>query len=196
MTNDGLVVSNWFGDQRLFDNGVGGHSAMARLAWDAWFGGRVELRYRTLQNQVYNDATYGSYPYQRYHETSVGYSRPWKGMVLGGEFDTGSDVFGHSFSRLAGFVRYNDQPLSADWLEAAAATQLPPATAAASCSSRRASAAFARASTSPARAGRQHHEQRQRAFALGARREVSEHSDLGARVESDDSAATASSACD
>src|SRR4029077_8643769 len=89
MTNDGLVVSNWFGDQRLFDNGVGGHSAMARLAWDAWFGGRVELRDRTLQNQLYNDATYDSYPYQRYHETSVGYSRPWKGIVLGGEFVMG-----------------------------------------------------------------------------------------------------------
>ena len=53
MTNYGMVVSNWFGDQRVFDDGVGGRSAMARLGWDAWFGGQVELRYRTLENQVY-----------------------------------------------------------------------------------------------------------------------------------------------
>ena len=41
MTNDGLVVSNWFGDQRVFNDAVGGRSGMARLAWDASFGGRA-----------------------------------------------------------------------------------------------------------------------------------------------------------
>jgi len=63
----------------------------------------VQLRYRTLENQVY-----GVIPYQRYHETSVGYSRPWKGLIVGGEFDSGQDVFGRSFSRLAAFVRYDN----------------------------------------------------------------------------------------
>ena len=53
MTNDGIVVGNWFGDQRVFNDGVGGRSAMARLGWDAWFGGRFELRYRTLENEAY-----------------------------------------------------------------------------------------------------------------------------------------------
>src|SRR4030088_2242276 len=87
ITNDGLVISNWFGDQRVLGDGVGGRSAIARLNWDAWFGGQVDLRYRTLENQVY-----GVIPYQRYHETTVGYSRPWKGLIVGGELDTGQDV--------------------------------------------------------------------------------------------------------
>ena len=187
MTNDGLVVSNWFGDQRLFDNGVGGHSAMARLAWDAWFGGRVELRYRTLQNQVYNDATYGSYPYQRYHETSVGYSRPWKGIVLGGEFDTGRDVFGNSFSRLAGFVRYDDPHSNADWLGGGGGDDAGSAgdsggqlfvEAGVSSFRTRIDLTGTTPVVNTTSSANAH-------FALGARREVSEHSDLGARIESD-----------
>ncbi len=187
MTNDGLVISNWFGDQRLFDNGVGGHSAMARLAWDAWFGGRVELRYRTLQNQVYNDATYGSY-------LLPALSRDQRRLL--------ASLEGHRARRRVRYRarRVRQQLQSAGGLRAlrrhplrrglargrTAATQPTPATAPASCSSRRASAAFARASTSPAR----HRSSTPRAapmrtFALGARREVSEHSDLGARIESD-----------
>ena len=35
MTNYGIVVGNWFGDQRVFNDGVGGRSAMARVVWDA-----------------------------------------------------------------------------------------------------------------------------------------------------------------
>jgi hypothetical protein len=182
MTNDGLVISHWFGDERVFGDGVGGRSAMARLNWDAWFGGQVELRYRTLENQVY-----GVIPYQRYHETSVGYSRPWKGLIVGGEFDSGSDVFGRSFSRLAGFVRY-DNPnahlgaaldseggVAGDgdtsgqlFVDAGVSalrvrtdlTELTPKTTG--------------ASTTGAH------------LALGARRSVSDHSDLGARVDLDD----------
>jgi hypothetical protein len=183
MTNDGLVISNWFGDERVFGDGVGGRSAMARLNWDAWFGGQVQLRYRTLETQVY-----GVIPYQRYHEFSLGYSRPWKGVILGGELDSGSDVFGRNFSRLAGFVRYdnpNAQPgvalldsesaagVDADtngqlFLEAGASylrvttdlTELTP-------------------KTTGRFAGSAH-------VAVGARRAVSEHSDLGARLDLDD----------
>lgn len=103
MTNYGIVVSNWFGDQRVFGDGVGGRSAMAQLWFDDWWGGQVELRYRALQNQQY-----GVVPYQRYHDVTIGYSHPWDGVVLGAEFDTGQDVFGGSFTRLAGFVRFGD----------------------------------------------------------------------------------------
>ena len=183
MTNDGLVISNWFGDERVFGDGVGGRSAMARLNWDAWFGGQVQLRYRTLENQAY-----GVIPYQRYHETSVGYSRPWKGLIVGGEFDSGQDVFGRSFSRLAGFVRY-DNPNAhpgaalldsegggagdADtrgqlFVDAGVSalrirtdlTELTPKTTGASMTGAH--------------------------LALGARRAVSDHSDLGARLDLDD----------
>jgi hypothetical protein len=182
MTNDGLVISNWFGDERVFGDGVGGRSAMARLNWDAWFGGQVQLRYRTLENQVY-----GASPYQRYHETTVGYSRPWKGLIVGGEFASGQDVFGGSFSRLAGFVRYDnpnahlggtldseggaagDGDTSGQLFVDAGVNALRIRTDLTELTAK---------ITGPSKTGAH--------LALGARRSVSDHSDLGARLDFDD----------
>ena len=183
MTNDGLVISNWFGDERVFGDAVGGRSAMARLGWDAWFGGHVELRYRALENQVY-----GVIPYQRYHEVTVGYSRPWKGIILGGEFDSGQDVFGRSFSRLAGFVRY-DNPSAHPGAalldseggfagDADTRGQLFVDAGANALRIRTDLTELTTKATGPSTTGAH--------VALGARRSVSDHSDLGARVDFDD----------
>jgi hypothetical protein len=183
MTNDGLVISNWFGDQRVLGDGVGGRSAMARLNWDAWFGGQVQLRYRTLENQVY-----GVIPYRRYHEASVGYSRPWKGIIIGGELDSGSDAFGKSFGRLAGFVRYdNPNALPVAALldseggvagDADTSGQLFVDAGVSALRVRTDLTELTPKTTGPSMTGAH--------LALGARRAVSDHSDLGARVDLDD----------
>jgi hypothetical protein len=102
VTNYGRVVGNWIADQRVFNDAPGARSNMVRLAWDATFGGLVEARYRTVQNQQY-----GLFHYDRYHDLTLGYSRSWKGMVVGGDVDLGRDVFGSNFTRVAGFVRYD-----------------------------------------------------------------------------------------
>jgi Capsule assembly protein Wzi len=190
MTNDGLVVSNWFGDQREFGDGVGGHSAMARLAWDASFGGRLELRYRTLQNQDYAVQGVGPVPYQRFHEFTLGYSRPWRGVVVGGELDSGSDVFGRSFSRLAGFVRYNDASAesSAALFDSEDSNAVP-------ADSEKQGELFVAAGANAFRANIDLTELTPRVtgplkvgpdFTLGARRFVSAHSDLGAQLDFDE----------
>src|SRR5262249_57578982 len=36
------------------------------------------------------------------------YSRAWLGVVVGGEVDAGRDVFGGNFTRIAGFIRYDE----------------------------------------------------------------------------------------
>jgi hypothetical protein len=183
MTNDGLVISNWFGDQRVLGDGVGGRSAMARLNWDAWFGGQVQLRYRTLENQLY-----GVIPYQRYHEVSVGYSRPWKGIIIGGEFDSGSDVFGRSFSRLAGFVRYdnpNAQPVAA-LLDSEGGAAGDPDTSGQLFVDAGVNALRVRTDLTELTPKTTARSMTGAHLALGARRAVSDHSDLGARVDLDD----------
>jgi capsule assembly protein Wzi len=182
LTNYGRVVGNWFGDQRVFGDGVGGRSSMARLGWEAPFGGLVQLRYRTLQNQLYSGINY-----QHFHDLSLGYSRPWHGVIVGGELDTGRDVFGGNFSRLAGFIRYDeggsgladsvatalsadDQPLIDNGeLFVDAGANLNRQNIDLTTASTRANGPY----------GYGAH------FALGARRFVSDHSDLGARVEFD-----------
>ncbi len=184
LTNYGRVVGNWFGDQRKLGDGVGGRSSMAQLGWEPPFGGLVQLRYRTLQNQLYTGINY-----QHYHDISLGYSRPWHGVIVGGELETGRDVFGENYSRLAGFIRYDEggshsigNALLAepddDSQRSMDAGELFVDVGA---NNNRQNVDLTTAATranSPYGYGAH--------VALGARRFVSDHSDLGARVEADD----------
>jgi hypothetical protein len=68
---------------------------------------------RTLANQTYYGGdrriyspAFGAFPYHRYYDFSVRYSRPWKNLTIGGEAFGGRDIYGKSFTRLSGFVRY------------------------------------------------------------------------------------------
>jgi hypothetical protein len=113
-TNYGLVEGNWGADQRNFGDGVGARSAMLRVGWEPPFGGYLEERVRTLANQtyygnlqrIYFPAFGAAFPYHHYYDFTVRYSRPWKGLTIGGEAVAGRDVDGTSFSRISGFVRY------------------------------------------------------------------------------------------
>jgi hypothetical protein len=109
MVNDDRVLGHWGADQRVFGDGVGARSQMLRLGWTPAFGGYLEERVRTLVNQ-----TYSGFPYHRYYDFSVRYSRPWKGVTVGAELFAGRDVFGKSFSRLSGFVRYGGDERTRD----------------------------------------------------------------------------------
>jgi hypothetical protein len=182
MTNYRHVIGNWFGDQRQFNDGVGGRSQMVRLGWDATFGGLLELRARALQNEEY-----GTVRYRHYSDFSLSYSRPWRGTVIGGEIDTGHDVFGAGFTRLAGFVRYDDGwsrfggIMSADDEGSSQEDKNGEMFVDAGVQANRQNVDLTSATTrtnGPLRSGAH--------FGVGARRFVSEHSDLGARIEADD----------
>jgi hypothetical protein len=182
MVNDGHVISHWFGDQRLPGDAVGGRSNMVRIGWDATFGGLVELRYRTLNND-----SYGIGHYQRAHDLTVGYSRPLQQVVVGGELDTGRDVFGENFTRLSAFVRFNDEDsrLVASLTDAVGGYTTDDnrteifVDAGVNSYQVRTDLVDAKMRTTGPRKTAPH-------YALGARRSVSEHSDVGTRVELDD----------
>jgi hypothetical protein len=101
MTNNGLVTGQWGADQRVFNDGVGARSQMLRIGWEPPFGGYLEERVRYVVNQEY-----GIVPYRHYSEFTLRYSRPLNELTVGGEALAGHDVFGKSFVRLSGFVRY------------------------------------------------------------------------------------------
>ena len=69
-SNDGHVIGHWGGDDRVRGDGVGAQSHSLRVGWMPPFGGRAELRYRTLQNEDYS-----AFDYEREHELSLRYSR-------------------------------------------------------------------------------------------------------------------------
>jgi hypothetical protein len=114
MSEDGIVVGNWGANQRIFNQGVGARMQMLRAGWVPTFGGYLEERVRVVANQTYADvgeqrnyvAGAIPYPYYHYRDFMLRYSRDWKDLTVGAELLTGKDEFGKSFSRLSGFVRY------------------------------------------------------------------------------------------
>jgi hypothetical protein len=110
MTQNRLATGQWGADQRVFGDGVGARSQMLRIGWEPPFGGYLEERVRTLVNQIY-----GVYPYRHYIDVTVRYSHPWNDLTVGGEVLAGRDVFGQSFSRLSGFVRYGGDSHTRDY---------------------------------------------------------------------------------
>lgn len=101
MRNEGHVVGHWFGDQRQIGNDVGGSSQMLRVGWTIGQG-YAQLRYRTLRNE-----SYSSVDYDRMHEFIGSYSFPWSGHTLAAELGVGRDVFGDSYARLAASFQWN-----------------------------------------------------------------------------------------
>jgi hypothetical protein len=99
-SNHGHVIGHWGGDDRVLDDGVGAQSHSLRIGWLPSFGGRFELRYRTLANEDYS-----AFDYEREHELALRYSRSAGQFVYGAEVDVGRDVFGEHFGRVGGFLR-------------------------------------------------------------------------------------------
>jgi hypothetical protein len=99
-SNDGHVIGHWGGDDRVLGDGVGAQSHSLRVGWLPSFGGRLELRYRTLANEDYS-----ALDYEREHELALRYSRTSGQFVYGAEVDVGRDVFGERFGRVGGFLR-------------------------------------------------------------------------------------------
>ncbi|MCS6947386.1 MAG: capsule assembly Wzi family protein, partial [Steroidobacteraceae bacterium] len=98
----GRVLGHWGGEARLLGDAVGAQALSAHLGWADRHGADWMLRYRTLQNE-----SYGAFAYRRAHELGLHYDRPLHDALRGGlAFEIGRDVFGESYSRLAGVLRY------------------------------------------------------------------------------------------
>ena len=99
-SNHGHVIGHWGGDDRAPGNAVGAQSQSLRIGWMPTFGGRFELRYRTLANEDNFDVGY-----EREHDLALSYSRSTHQFVYGAEVEVGRDVFGERFGRVGGFLR-------------------------------------------------------------------------------------------
>ena len=118
LVNYGDSIGNWFGDQRVpatpttLADDVGGQSNMLRLGWEPSFGGLLQLQLRALANE--NGTLFDTYSYKNEYLESLSYSYPWKGYALGAEVDDGRDVFGSHYLRLEGYLRDGDALLRGD----------------------------------------------------------------------------------
>ncbi|WP_210399159.1 capsule assembly Wzi family protein [Steroidobacter denitrificans] len=178
LTEDGRVLGHWGADARAPGDAVGAQSHMLRLGWEPRFGGLMQLRMRTIANE-----SYGSVDYERGYEAGLSYSRTLRGLTAGAEILAGRDVFGDDYGRLAGFVRFGDE-----WADGGSAAWLD------DVSRPRGAELFVDAGVNLSRAtifpgdGSPRHTTSDEVaphIGLGARRAVSDRSDLGVRVEFD-----------
>jgi hypothetical protein len=105
LSNKGHVIGHWGADDRDFGDGVGAQSHMLKVGWDAPFGGLVEMRLSTLANEHYTEASIG-HTYVRAYDGLLRYSRPMGVFTVGAEAYAGRDSRGESFSRIGAFFRY------------------------------------------------------------------------------------------
>jgi hypothetical protein len=95
------VLGLWCGECREPVDVVGSRSVMARFGWQPKLGGLVETTYRNLDNRLYSGR-----PYETAHILEARYSRRWEDFYVGAELMRGHDVFGESFTRVGGFIRF------------------------------------------------------------------------------------------
>lgn len=181
ITNYLLSIGHWFGDQRVFGDAVGGQSNMLRVGWEPRFGGRLEAQVRSLTN----DSFYSAIAYHHVYTASLTYSYPWKDYVLGTEIDYGRDIYGANYTRFAGFLRYGDAlhsdydsaEESSDYSRPDHAEIFVDAGVVANRVLADITTITPRVETSTAYGAH---------VAVGARRAVSAHQDIGVAVEADD----------
>jgi len=178
ITNDGRIIGNWFGDQRQFGDAVGGQSNMLRVGWEPSFGGLLETQYRVIVNQ-----TYSTVPYKHGYSGSLTYSYPWRDYAIGAEIEAGQDVFGGHYERLAAFMRYGDalRSSSSDGAFTSHRADGAELFVDAGVNANRVSVDLSNVLpkyVTPVQFAPH--------VGFGARREVSQHQDLGVRVEADD----------
>lgn len=183
LTEEGRVLGHWFGDQRQFANAVGGDSQMLSIGWRRKPGQHWRAMYRTMALDP-RWVRSGVVPdYDRYHFLSLSLATNWESFPIEFELGGGRDVFGDSFARLSasfdviardrlsGGVWEDAEPKRsrAEWFVDVGAFRskalklleigVPP---------------------EPATRGTNGH------VGFGARRSVSERSDIGFRIELDD----------
>jgi hypothetical protein len=107
LVNDGVVLGHWFGQQRAPNDARGGTSHMARIGWQApFYDATFELRFRTMELALEGGS---SVPYERGHDVTLRYSQPVGSLLVGGELFAGTDVFGEDVKRFALFMRMGER---------------------------------------------------------------------------------------
>lgn len=179
LTNDGHVIGHWGADARVLNDGVGAQTHMVKVGWEPAFGGVFEFRGRSVRNEDYS-----TYDYEQGYDVGVSYTRPMGQFMATVGAIGGRDVFGESFGRVAAQLRWGDewQGSGATPYSARAASNNDRADVFVEVGSTASRLTIHPGDTTPRvnknTAATPH-------LGIGARREVSERSDLGVRIEYD-----------
>lgn len=183
LTNDGNVIGHWFGDERLFGDAIGGRSQMLRVGWSVPWGGYAQAKYRNLDLDTRWAFDGGDRPYKLMQMLELSYSTAWRGFGIDAGVQVGKDVFGDSFARIVAAFDFAKDGLSSGGggFEATQNSGVEIFVDAGGQYTRNREyllLQYHQRETSQYEAG--YH------LGVGARRPVSEHSDIGVRLEMDE----------
>ncbi len=192
MSNDGFVLGNWFGDERTYSTAIGGHSQMLQAGYRFGSSSYIQAIYRDMAFvPAWAGVNAVVEPNHTLHEGGLRFSTDWHTHTVSAEVFAGRDVAGKSFARLAG---------SFDFVSLASSR----ATALANDDSSTDTSIFVDMGMNHSRRTEQFYSlpgvadfqtnvstdfQTTYHVGVGVRRQVSDHSDLGVRLESDQVAA-------
>lgn len=99
LTNKGHVIGHWFGDDRIFGDSPGGYTHSLRIGRRSDNGDYWQAQYRNSVNW-----RFANYPYEQAHQLALSYHTSWFGRAGSAELNVGRDVFGESFARLSASI--------------------------------------------------------------------------------------------
>jgi hypothetical protein len=187
LTEDGHILGHWGAEARVPNGRAGAQSHLLRVGWEPSWGGLLQLRARTVENEKFPQPPAGI-SYERAYDLALSYSRAIDGYTAGAQVMAGQDVFGESFGRIDGFLRFGAE-WSRDSLASAAAARADAREGGAELfvdAGLNANEVLVTLDAASAtRSGVRTDRKVEPHFAIGARRAVSQRQDLGVRVEID-----------
>jgi len=181
MRNDGYSLGHWFADNRVQSNAIGGHSQMWQVGARLGSNHELQLKYRELQyDERWNGFNVQAPSYKKYQELGLRYSTTWRDHFIGVEAAAGKDIFGKAMGRLAGSFDFassrSHEGMQSDDRETTSATMLVDVGVNYNRVTKILTANTVDVIT-PFKTS--YH------VGIGARRPISEHGDLGIRIEFD-----------
>jgi hypothetical protein len=105
LSNDGHALGHWFGDERVPGDAIGGHSQSVKFGWHRDSGDYLQATVRTLAyDQRWRFAGTTGYDYATLRELGLSYTTEWRDHSVSGDLFVGRDVFGNNFARVAATV--------------------------------------------------------------------------------------------
>lgn len=105
LTNDGHAIGHWFGDERRFNDAIGGSSQMLRVGWHRDSGDYLRATYRTLSyDAAWRGVGVVAAPYSTLNELGVDYYSAWRDRGVSAGLFVGRDVLGQKFARISGSI--------------------------------------------------------------------------------------------
>ncbi len=109
LTHRGHVIGHWFGDNRQRGDAIGGSSQTVRAGWRSSAGRYWQATYRTMApDSEWRLPGIPEVDYERVQALSLDMTTGWRGRPVHAALNVGRDVFGESFARLDASVDFAD----------------------------------------------------------------------------------------